>query len=184
MDVVKEVKEVLIVSTKKAFGTIFGIFKNLFDGLISVYKQSTERVLTEEEKRKKEEERQKEAKKSANKKAFFKSISEGISKVRTEFLQWVAENKKRLRIEGLSLDESNRLLGKTRNISFQDINNVYDHENIAIEKEGMEAKRREEERQKALNLAIGKKKTQRGPNVEMNMEKAGSSDNQVTKLVG
>ena len=99
MDVAKEVKEVFIASTKKAFGTLFGIFKDLFVGLISVYKQSTERVLTEEEKRKKEEEKQKAAKRGANKKAFFQSISEEISKIRTEFLQWVAENKKRLRIE-------------------------------------------------------------------------------------
>lgn len=184
IDVAKEVKDVLIASTKKAIGTIFGIFKDLFGGLISVYKQSTERVLTEEEKRKKEEEKQKAAKRGANKKAFFQSLSEEISKIKSEFLQWVAQNKRRLKIEGLSLDESNKLMGKTRNVSFRDIDNVYDHENIAVEKQAMEAKRREEERQKAVRLAIGKKKTQRGPNVDMNMEKAGSSDNQVTKLVG
>lgn len=184
MNLFKEIKEVIITSTKKVFITIFSIFKDLFGGLLSVYKQSTERVLTEEEKRKKEEEKQKEASKNANKKAFYQALSDGLSKIRTEFLEWVTQNKSRLKIEGLSLEESNRLLGKTRNVSFRDIDNTYDHENIAVEKQAMEAKRREEERQKALNLAIGKKKTQRGPNVEMNMEKAGSSDNQVTKLVG
>ncbi|MBI2022611.1 hypothetical protein HYS97_02065 [Candidatus Daviesbacteria bacterium] len=183
----KLIKSSYFKGISQALEEVLSFSKNFFGSIFELVNESYKRPLTAEEQKAKEENEKKEKEKTENKKRFFELLKEALAKYREQVRLERDANRERLGISGLDIASVNKFLSgerTMRNLNFSDVSDEYHEEFTAI---GMIEKRKadlEKEKKAKTVKASGKKPSKKGPNVDFNLEKAGSSDNQVTKLIG
>lgn len=185
---VKKVAEEVLEPFKLIFGGIFSLFKGIFGGILATFKENAKRPLTAEEQKAKAEKEKKQKERNANKKEFYSKLGEGIAKFNEARRNERMETKQRLGITELDIASANKLLSgenqALRNLSNREIDSLYHDEQTAIALILKRKADKEKEAKKHSFKAQGKKAVQRGPSLEMSMEKQHGSDNAMTKVLG
>lgn len=183
----KKIYEEAFEPFKKVFGGVFSFFKGLFGGIWGTVKESAKRPLTAEEAKAKAEKEKKQKEKNARKKDFYDRLNEGVAKFNEARRKERMETKQRLGILEIDVASANKLLSgenqTLRNLSNREIDHLYHDEMTAV---AMILKRKadQEKEAKKHSFKAQGKKAQRGPSLEMSMEKQHGSDNAMTKVLG
>lgn len=151
----------------------WSLLKDLFDGLFSIIRLSSEPILTPEQQKAKEERQKKEQERKANIKAFYEALKINLTKFNEQKYKIRLENRQRLGITNLDIATTNQLLsgenGPMRNLSDTDISYDYHDEHAAIAM--VEKRRADQAKQAAKELVSPAKKLSKGPRLIMDMDK-------------